>query len=292
MSAIAHYHLEAGLKSPYDESIQRYLTSARRHLKEGPSGKKALTYELLRKVVQRFPANTTLGIRNRAMVLLDFASGWRRSEIVALGYSDVRLVPEGLELWQRASKVDQTGEGRLVGIRPGKRRLTCPIRALRAWLEVRGHWRGPLFVRIHRNGTPTREGLEPRGSALHQALKRALAEVGEDASEFGAHSLRAGMVTEAAKHGASESAIMMRTGHKSSQTLRRYIRASNRVRVRSAEGRAVSFLCAIERELRPALKKRKRGPRLCASMRSPLEPRPRLHIQLLQFSGYAENVWR
>lgn len=226
MSAITHYHREAGFETPFDASVRRYFANARRDLKEEPAGKAALTYEMLRTSALHFP-DTPLGIRNRAMILLTFASGWRRSETVALRRSDVSFVPQGLALWQRSSKSDQTGEGRLVGIERGKRALTCPVRALQAWMKVRGDWDGPLFVRMTSTGELTRQGFEPRGEMLHHALKRAIAAIGENPVRFGAHSLRAGMITEAAKHGASESAIMLRTGHKSSRMLRRYIRPCN-----------------------------------------------------------------
>jgi len=226
MSAITHYHREAGLDTPCNESVRLYLANARRDLREEPGGKAALSYDLLRKIAPRFP-DTPAGVRNKAMILLQFAAGWRRSEIVALRRSDVHFVPEGVALWQRSSKTDQTGKGRLVGIDRGKRALTCPVRALDAWLAVRGEWEGPLFVRMDPRGTPTRSALASRAEALHNALKRVLESAGENSRRFGSHSLRAGMITEAALHGASEAAIMQRTGHHSSAMVRRYIRPAN-----------------------------------------------------------------
>lgn len=226
MSAIAHYHREAGLANPCDRSVRLFLMNARRELREEPGGKAALPYELLRNIASRFP-DTLPGIRNRAMILLQFAAGWRRSEIVALRYSDVNFVAQGIALWQRSSKTDQTGEGRLVGIERGKRAVTCPVRALEAWLAIRGDWEGALFVRSGPHGEMTRTALASRAEVLHMALQRVLEKAGEDAGRFGSHSLRAGMITEAAQHGASEIAIMRRTGHKTSACLRRYIRPAN-----------------------------------------------------------------
>jgi integrase len=159
--------------------------------------------------------------------VLTFASGWRRSEIASLKLSDVAFVPKGLTLWLGSSKTDQTGQGRLVGIEAGVKPLTCPVRALRAWLKLRGEWEGSLFVAVAGCGAVTREPISPRGEVLHQALKDSLERIGEDPATFGAHSLRAGMITEAAKHGASEAAIKLRTGHKSSLTLQRYIRPAS-----------------------------------------------------------------
>lgn len=224
--AIAHYHERAGLPSPYDDTTRKYVSNARRQAREQPAGKLALTYRMLQRIAPLFP-DTPTGVRNRAMIFLGFAAGWRRSEIVALRSSDVHFLPQGLALWQRYSKTDQKGEGRLVGIEPGSRELTCPVRALAAWLQLRGDFEGPLFVRMTNRQRVTREALEPRGEILHLALKKLIAQIGENAAEFGAHSLRAGMITEAAKSGASEAAIKQRTGHRCSKTLQRYIRPAN-----------------------------------------------------------------
>jgi site-specific recombinase XerD len=224
--AIAHFHKCAGFASPYDASVKSYLVSARRDLREEPAGKLALTYEMLRRIAGRFP-ETPVGIRNRTMILIGFASGWRRSELIALRYADVTFVPQGLTLWQRCSKVDQIGEGRLVGITPGTHTLTCPITAMRAWLAVRGDWQGQLFVRANPYGELTRQAFERRGETLNVALKRMLEQIGENPHHFGAHSLRSGMITEAAIHGASDTAIKQRTGHKCLETIQRYIRPAS-----------------------------------------------------------------
>ena len=223
MSAIRHYHREAGYESPIDEKLRCHLANARRMLKEKPGGKAAITYDILQSISRGLP-DTVSGIRNRAMILLAFASGWRRTEVLSLELADVRFVPRGLEMWLSSSKTDQKGDGRLVGIEPGQRALTCPVAALRAWIALRGDWQGPLFPRILPGGMISREALGARGVALHRVLREILEVIGEDEKRFGAHSLRAGMITEAAKHGASEAAIMQRTGHRSSATLRRYIR--------------------------------------------------------------------
>lgn len=223
LSAILHYHREAGHNSPVDRTLREHIANAKRHLKEKPRGKAALTYDLLRRVARCFP-ETPAGLRNRAMILLGFASGWRRSEIVGLDYSEIQFVPRGMELWLRASKTDQTGAGRLVGIEPGTHELTCPVTAMRDWVTVRGAWQGPLFPKITPNGDVSRAALHPRGGVLYEAIKDVIEQIGEDPKLFGAHSLRSGMITEAARHGASESAIMQRTGHKCSEMVRRYIR--------------------------------------------------------------------
>jgi integrase len=148
MNTIAHYHREGNHPTPVDDSVRAYLSYARRERKEEPRGRAALTYDHLRRIALDFlSSESPIAIRDRAMILLGFASGWRRSELVSLRLSDISFVPKGVELWLRFSKTDQAGEGRIVGIEAGRKSLTCPVRALRSWLNVRGSWEGPLFVR-------------------------------------------------------------------------------------------------------------------------------------------------
>ncbi len=224
LNAIGHYHREAGLSSPVDKSVRGLLANARRELKEAPGGKAALSYDMLTRLVGKLSTSEALDVRNRAMILVGFSAGWRRSEVVALQFADVSFEPEGMTLFQLSSKTDQEAESRLVGIQPGKRLATCPVRALQRWIELRGSWEGPLFTRLTPGHRITRKPLHARGETLHLAIKRGTRLIGEDPSRFGAHSLRAGMVTEAARHGACEAAIKARTGHKSSEVLQQYIR--------------------------------------------------------------------
>ena len=57
---------------------------------------------------------------------------------------------------------------------------------------------------------------------------------GLEASRFSAHSLRAGLATQATINGASERAIMKQTGHKSVAMVRRYVRDANLFRENAA----------------------------------------------------------
>lgn len=225
LRGIAYQHGVNGFASPLDRSVREHMANARRHYRHAPAGKRAVTCQMLRKMLSRLPETPT-GIRNRAMILVTFAAGWRRGEVTALQFSDLRFVPSGMELWLRSSKTDQVGEGRLVGIQPGDHAATCPILALRCWLAIRGEWDGPLFPAID-HGEVTRRQLHWRGQRLCFVVKRLVEQIGEDPRRYGAHSLRAGMVTESAKNGASEAAIMARTGHRSSRTLQIYIRPNS-----------------------------------------------------------------
>lgn len=62
---------------------------------------------------------------------------------------------------------------------------------------------------------------------MARVVKRAARAAGLDPNRFSGHSLRAGLATSAAKAGKSERAIMKQTGHRSAETVRRYIRDSD-----------------------------------------------------------------
>lgn len=109
-----------------------------------------------------------------------------------------------------------------MGIPYGSNPQTCPIRAVKAWIEVLGTAEGPLFRRIDRHGRVFGERLSDRGVAL--IVKRLAGQAGFDSAVYAGHSLRSGLATAAASAGVSERAIMAQTGHRSLRTLRKYIR--------------------------------------------------------------------
>ncbi len=234
LKAINYHHREHNLALPYDGSVRQFFRNAKRALCERPQGKIPVSPAQLRRLSQALHTGIAIDTRNRAIVLLCFASGWRRSELVSLDLRDVRWVPEGIEMWLGKSKTDQEGTGRLVGVQYGDNPLTCPVKALDAWIEVRGRWAGPLFTQFAPHRRMMRERLAP--NAVSQILKHALERIGEDPTSFGAHSLRSGMITAAIKAGATETAVMQRTGHKSYEMMRRYVRPATVFRSNPLKG--------------------------------------------------------
>jgi site-specific recombinase XerD len=95
-------------------------------------------------------------------------------------------------------------------------RATCPVRAVRTWLEDPNDGSGPLFRPINRHG----QRLTDRSVAL--IVKRRAGQAGLETASLAGHSLRSGL---AAAAGVSERAIMAQTGHRSLSTLRKYIRS-------------------------------------------------------------------
>jgi integrase len=165
--------------------------------------------------------NGTRGIRDRALLLIGFAGAFRRSELVRLEHSDVAFVKEGLTLMLRRSKTDQLGEGRKIAI-PFARSHACPVKALTHWLDHAEIQSGPLFRIVNKGGDVGEAALSPQSVAL--IVKGYAKKAGLDAANYSGHSLRAGLITSAAKAGVSSWKIREQTGHKSDAMLQRYIR--------------------------------------------------------------------
>lgn len=222
ISSISQAHQMGGFESPTRHMVVRsVLAGIRRTNGSAQVGKNPLRVEDLRAIVDRLPS-TAQGIRDRALLLVGFAGGFRRSELIGLDTSDVKFVSAGLIVNLRRSKTDQEGQGRRIGIPAGANPQTCAVRAAEAWLAVIGRAAGPVFRSINRHGQVAEERLSDRAVAL--IVKRLAALAGLDARFYAGHSLRAGLATSAAAAGASERSIMAQTGHRSVGTVRRYIR--------------------------------------------------------------------
>ena len=227
LAAIASAHLSSGYENPCGHGVVKaVLRGIRRSKGVAQSRKRALLVDDLRKLVREAGGHRLIEVRDRALLLVGFASALRRSELVGLDFDDVRFEREGVVLTVRKSKTDQDGAGTEVAVLYGSAPKTCPVRALQAWLEVSGITEGPLFVGMDRHGNlrPTR--LTER--IVAERIKRYAKLAGFDPTEYGGHSLRSGFATSAARAGKSEAAIMRQTRHKSVTVARRYIREGTR----------------------------------------------------------------
>jgi len=230
--AIGQVHKLAGLESPTsDERVRIVMRGIRREHGVAQEGKAPVLVQDLRRMVDALP-DGLIGVRDRALLLLGFAGGFRRSELVGLAVGDLAFREEGLVVMLRRSKTDQEGEGRQVGIPYGSRIQTCPVRAMRSWLAEAEIKEGPVFRAVDRHGNLGGGRLSCKAVAL--VVKRAASRVGLDASEFAGHSLRAGLATSAAAAGVPERVIARQTGHRSMAVLRRYIREGDIFRENAA----------------------------------------------------------
>jgi integrase len=220
--SISQRHRFALQPSPRSSAlVAETLRGIRRSIGVAQRGKAPVLAADLRRMLS-IVADGLLGIRDRALLLLGFAGAFRRSELVSLDVGDLAFTQDGLEVTIRRSKTDQEGQGRKVGIPYGMTPETCPVRALRAYLEASGITEGAIFRAVSRHGKLASVRLSDRAVAL--VVKRYAHRVGLDPRQFAGHSLRAGLATSAAKAGKSERAIMAQTGHRSVEMVRRYIR--------------------------------------------------------------------
>jgi integrase len=232
LNAISEAHKAAGLESPTHTGIVRNtMKGIRRTMGTAPDQKAAALTDDIRAMVDVVD-HGIIGARDRALILLGFAGAFRRSELVGLDVEDCAFGKDGLTITLRRSKTDQQGAGRKVGIPYGSNPDTCPVRTIQAWLELAGIGSGPLFRSINRHGQVQPGRLS--GIDVARVVKKLAIRAGLDPARYAGHSLRAGHATSAAIAGASERSIMNQTGHRSVQTVRRYIRDGNLFRENSA----------------------------------------------------------
>jgi site-specific recombinase XerD len=222
---LSQAHKAANLPSPTTASlVRRTHAGIRRTIGTAQQGKAPALSSDLKRMLSKLPS-TRVGMRDRALLLLGFAGGFRRSELVALNLEDMEFSSAGLAVTLRRAKNDQEGEGRRIGIPYGSSEKTCPVRSLQAWLEAAHIKEGPVFRPLDKF-----QRVQPRrlsDKAVARIVKRRAKAVGLDPERYAGHSLRAGLATSAAAGGASERAIMNQTGHRSTAMVRRYIREAN-----------------------------------------------------------------
>jgi len=232
LNAIAEAHKAMGVESPtHTATVRNTMKGIRRVKGTVQTQKTAALTDDVRAMLDATDAGI-IGTRDRAIILLGFASAFRRSELVALDVADCIFSRDGLTVTLRRSKTDQDGQGRKIGIPYASNPETCPVRVIQGWLEHSGIADGPLFRSITRHGRIRDRRLSDIDVA--RIVKKLAERAGLDAAKYAGHSLRAGHATSAAIGGASERSIMAQTGHRSVQMVRRYIRDANLFRENSA----------------------------------------------------------
>ncbi len=221
-----------------DRHIATVLAGIKRKHARPPVQKEAILPEDILAMVATLPFDLR-GLRDRAMLLIGYAGGLRRSEIVSLdvGKDDtpeaggwMEILADGAVLTLNA----KTG-WREVEIGRGSSEQTCPVHALEQWLHFAKIDFGPVFVRTSRDG---KKALEARLSDKHVArlIKSTVLKSGiraglpekERLALFSGHSLRAGLASSAE---VDERYVQKQLGHASAEMTRRYQRRRDRFRV-------------------------------------------------------------
>jgi integrase len=225
VAAIARAHRIA--KQPLDTrhpAIRETLRGIARTHGEPPRRSAALTTAEIKRLLAACP-NDMAGIRDQALFLVCFAGALRRSELVGLDVEHVTWTPEGMRLLIVRSKTDKEGAGAEIGIAHGRHPATCPVAALRLWLEQAALTSGPIFRKVDRWGAVHAGRLDPDG--VRQILKKRAAQAkitGTIWEPVTPHGMRAGFVTTAYKNGVPDEEIMGHTRHRSLTTMRGYVR--------------------------------------------------------------------
>ncbi len=151
--------------------------------------------------------------KNKALILVGFAGGFRRSELVSLEYEDIEFVKEGVKIFVKRSKTDQSGEGMTKAIPYFTNSEFCPVKTLKKLIAQRNIKSGRIFDMSDKN--------------VSLIIKKYVELAGLDPNKYSGHSLRSGFATSTAELGAEERSIMAMTGHKTTQMVRRYIKEAN-----------------------------------------------------------------
>lgn len=233
MSSIKHFHRWMKFsESPTDTvEVETVLKGIRRAIGTDQQGKAPTTTPMLRKLVEACPS-TLIGFRDRALLLVGFAGAFRRSPLVALNVEDIEFRHEGLVVLIRKDKTDQEKQGREIGIPYGSNPTTCPVRALRTWLDSAEIKEGPIFLSFDKGRNLQQVRVNPDDVA--RIIKRRCKDAGIDPAAYAGHSLRSGFVTAAAEAGVQERIIADQTGHESMRVLRKYIRKGSLFRENAA----------------------------------------------------------
>jgi site-specific recombinase XerD len=169
--------------------------------------------KLIIDVINKCEIRENRKLRDKALILIGFAGGFRRSELVALEYDDIEFVVEGVKIFVKRSKTDQSGEGMTKAIPSFNNALYCPVVHLQNWIYELKNKKGKIF------------SISDKSVAL--IIKKYANLAGLDGNKYAGHSLRSGFATSTAESGAEERNIMAMTGHKTTQMVRRYIHEAN-----------------------------------------------------------------
>lgn len=221
---------EGSFGSPALKSAIRLAVRATPRPRKRKSAK-AVTGEILSKLVATCTTDSLRDIRDRAILMVAFASGGRRRSEIA-GLRKEQLHPEepiqsdgapplpSLSIHLGRTKTSGAENDEVVYV-TGR-----PVDALNAWLSASKIDSGSVFRAIDRWGNVSRRALDPK--AVNDIVKHRAALAGLEAGEFSAHGLRSGYLTEAANCGISLPEAMEQSRHRSVQQASSYYNSAQR----------------------------------------------------------------
>lgn len=219
-----------------DRRVAEVLAGLRRGHASAPVRKVAVSARDVLAMVATLPFDLR-GLRDRALLLLGFAAGIRRSELVGLdrarggtpdGTGWIEIVDDGAVLTLRGKP-----GWREIEVGRGSSDRSCPVLALETWLNFGRIDSGPVFRRVSQDGA---RALDDRLSDKHVArlVKATVRAAGlrpdlpeaERLALYSGHSLRAGLSSQP-----EADAIQRRLDQDPDETIPRDPKARERFRV-------------------------------------------------------------
>lgn len=229
--------LDGAFASPSVKSAIRLAVRAVPRTR-GRKSAKAVTGDVLAKLLATCATGSLRDLRDRAILMVAFASGGRRrSEIAVLRREQLTVEPpipidNGAPLPSLAIHLGRTkttsGEQDDVVYLTGR-----PVEALNAWMAAAKIDKGSVFRAIGRWGTVSKRAIDPQ--SVNAIIKQRAELAGLERGEFSAHGLRSGYLTEAANRGIPLPEAMEQSRHRSVQQASSYYNNATRRSGRAAQ---------------------------------------------------------
>jgi len=132
-------------------AIIENLMGIKRRKGVSQKGKKPILINELKQiidVINKENAPDIKKMRNKTLLLIGFAGGFRRNELISLNIEDIEFVFEGVKITLNKSKTDQFGEGFVKAIPHFQNSLYCPVTSLKRWINFSKIKKGALFTRF------------------------------------------------------------------------------------------------------------------------------------------------
>ena len=228
--------LNGSFASPALKSALRLAVRATPRPRKRKSAK-AVTGDVLAKLLTTCSTDSLRDVRDRAILMVAFASGGRRrSEVAGLRKEQLTVEPPipvdgapplpSMSIHLGRTKTSGADSDEVVYL-TGR-----PVDALNAWLAAGRIDSGSVFRAIDRWGNVSKRALDPK--AVNDIVKHRATLAGLKAADFSAHGLRSGYLTEAANRGIPLPEAMEQSRHRSVQQASSYYNNANRKSGRAA----------------------------------------------------------
>lgn len=228
---------QGSFTSPALKSAIRFAVRAVPRKRRRKSAK-AVTGDVLAKLLATCDDHNLRDLRDRAILMVAFASGGRRrSEVAGLRWEQLTIEAPvkgedgnplpSMSIHLGRTKTSGADQDEIVYL-TGR-----PVEALKAWLAAAKIDNGSVFRAIDRWGNVSRRPLDPK--AINDILKQRVRMAGLEPGEFSAHGLRSGYLTEAANRGIPLPEAMEQSRHRSVQQATSYYNDASRRSGRAAQ---------------------------------------------------------